>query len=219
MLSIRNRLKRLEAAQRPPEMPLCDRSYYLPHTAYPRVLVEAFRNGDLTIEDGGIVSPEPKRRPDGWHCPRIAYVLNACAGWGDVFMDDAEIDAARELLDLGWIGFGYSYTQLAPHYCPPSWQVMLGHAATHELYVSDKARYFAAHATGRTLDAAIRVAAWRAGTPITTIAQVAAWLATAQPLALSMPMIEAVGSITASALVASHYGYDLDQLVRADNEQ
>ena len=55
-----------------------------------------------------------------------------------------------------------------------------GHAATHELYVSDKARYFAAHATGRTLDAAIRVAAWRAGTPITTIEQVAAWLVTAR---------------------------------------
>lgn len=214
--SLKRRLEALERAHHQRhDVPIYKRSYYLPHTVYPRVLVDAFREGDLCVVEGRIVSPQ---RHTGWYCGHIADVLQASADWGDVFSDDAEITAARELLDLGWIGFGYAYTQVAPHYCPPSWQVMLGHAATHELYVTDQARYFAVHKTGRTFDAAITVAAWRAGTPITTIAQVAAWMATARPLTLTMPMIEAIGPITASAYVARSYGLDLDQLVRADDE-
>src|SRR5437870_4947039 len=130
-MRFRNRLEALERAWHVEhDVPLWRRSYELPHTVYRNVLVEAFRHGDLVIEDGHIVSPEPKRRPDGWYCPRIAFVLNACATWGDVFVDDAEIAAARDLLDLGWIGFGYTYTQVAPHSCPPSWQVLLSHAET-----------------------------------------------------------------------------------------
>jgi hypothetical protein len=155
MRSFKNRLALLERAHHlERETPLWQRSYYLPHTVYGRVLVGAFRDGDLIVEDGRIVVDTNPARSGAWRCDWIA--------------------AARELLELGWIGFGYAYTEVPPRHRPPSWKVMLGHAATYELYSTDKDRYFAVHATGRTFDPAIRVAAWRAGTPITTVEQVAA---------------------------------------------
>jgi hypothetical protein len=43
-------------------------------------------------------------------------------------------------------------------------------------------------------------------------------MATARPLTLTMPMIEEIGPITASAYVAGSMGFDLDQLERADND-
>jgi hypothetical protein len=207
-------LERMQSTQR--DTPLSNRSYYLPYASYPRVLVTAFRNDDL-VASAGRIATNPKRM--GWQCQWIADVLQESAGWGDVFIDDAEIAAARMLLDLGWIGFGYRFDQVAPHHQPPAWQALLSHGASHDLYVTDRARYYAVYATGRTLDAAIRVASWRIGAPMTTLDQVAAWLANARPLALTMAMIEAIGPIRASALMARHYGYELAQLMRADGDE
>lgn len=200
-------LERLEVAAH--ERPRWLRSYLLPTECYERVLVGAFRSGDLCIEHGRITADTNPNRM-GWRCHWIADVLNAFDGWGDIFLDQAEIAAARELLSLGWLAY---MVLRPPDARRTGWHTTLSHAASYELYMTDQARYYAAHATGRQVDTAARIAAWRLGSPIETLEPLHAWLATARPFVLSPAIVEAIGPIAASGLVASSLGYDPDALV------
>jgi hypothetical protein len=193
-------------------VPLSERSYYLPHALYPRVVVEAFRDGSLCVEGGRITTAA-----HGWPCDWVADVLNAFDGWGDMFLDDAEIGAARELAQLGWLHYGQSTMVVISPAPASAWHCAISHAQAHELYTIDQPRYFAVHATVRHIAAAVQVAAWRLGSPVTTLDQLQTWLASARPLTLSMAMIEAIEPITAHGIVVTHYGLDPDQLVRADD--
>lgn len=205
-------LERLEAATRTRKP--WQRRYYLPYDAYPQAIIQAFRAGDLCVAGGRIaIDTNPTRY--GWPCDWIADALNAFDGWGDVFLNADEIAAARELVDLGWIAY---QIRRPPDPGRTGWDVLLSHAQTHELYMTDRPRYFAIHEMGRHIAAAAPVAAWRLGVPIETVA-LRAWLDTARPLTLSPAMVEAIEPIIVGGLAATGLGLDPKMLLEIDYDE